>query len=310
MNLTVDQAQDFLTKHSTQEVTAVVPLSGGEWSQAFGFKRDGKDYVVRFGENKDDYLRDQLAVKYSAADLPIPKVLEVGDALDGCYAISERAFGIMLDRLERPALESAMPSLFNTMDAIREADISGTTGYGTLQINGNGNHTSWASVLLDVANDRPSQKIHGWRDGLEKSPVGIEPFEKAYDALIELAQDLPVIRTLVHNDLLNNNVLVYNDEISGVIDWANALYGDFLYDLAQFTFWEPIYEPIKGIDWESAALKHYESIGLEVPAFKQRLNCCMVNMGLGAQCYYGFTKNWTYLEAVAKRTLKLAKKGK
>ncbi len=106
---------------------------------------------------------------------------------------------------------------------------------------------------------------------------------------------------------MNFNVLVNDDEITALIDWANALYGDFLYEIANFVFWGPIHDPIKGIDWESATLEHYKSIGLEVTMFNERLRCCMVRMGLDHLAYYGFTKDWTYLEAVANRTLAIAR---
>jgi len=307
MKLNTDQVQSFWSQHSKEPLSDIVPLSGGEWSQAFGFKQGGEDYVVRFGQDKDDYLRDKLMSGHASTVLPIPRVLEVGEAFDGYYAISERAFGTMIDQLDKPAMKRVMPSLFTTMDAIRQTDISGTTGFGHLQTDGNAKHASWYEVLLDVANDSVYRKIHGWKAGLASSPVGIKPFEEAYSLLTELSRDLPEVRSLIHNDLLNHNVLVNDDKITAVIDWANALYGDFLYDLAQFTFWEPIFEPIKGIDWEAAALEHYKSIGLEVPEFKRRLVCCMVRMGLDAQAYYGFKKDWTYLAPVAQRTLQLAK---
>jgi hygromycin-B 4-O-kinase len=107
---------------------------------------------------------------------------------------------------------------------------------------------------------------------------------------------------------MHYNVLVNDNKITAVIDWANAMNGDFLYDLAQFTFWDPLHPPLMGINWEAEALKHYEAIGLEVPGFKKRLQCCMVRMGLDAQTYFAFTGDWTLFEAVAQRTLAISSK--
>ena len=39
---------------------------------------------------------------FAGPDLPVPKVLEVGDALGGAYAISERHFGLFLEKLDEP----------------------------------------------------------------------------------------------------------------------------------------------------------------------------------------------------------------
>ncbi|HSX35911.1 MAG TPA: phosphotransferase [Patescibacteria group bacterium] len=309
MKLTAMQVQAFMAGRSDRPVSEVVPLSGGEWSQAFGFKQAGQDLVVRFGQHQEDYLRDQFAAQhFGSVGLPIPNVLEVGEAFGGYYAVSVRAYGTMIDDLDKPAMRRVVPSLMSTMDAMRTADVSQSTGFGHIHADGNAGHASWYEVLLDVASDHPDMKIHGWKEGLRDSLIGIQPFEEAYAALAELARDLPEVRSLIHNDLINFNVLVNNDHITAVIDWANALYGDFLYDLAQFTFWGPLHDPVKGIDWEAKARAHYKAIGLRVPEFERRLRCCMIHMGLGAQAYYGYKKDWTYLESVAKRTLELAKK--
>lgn len=303
MQLTIKQVQRFLTERYKSGITDIAALSGGEWSQAFGFNHANRKLVVRFGRHQEDYIADQHMAAYGSKQLPIPKVLEVGEAFDGYYAISERAFGVMLDDLDKSAMRRVIPSLFATLDAMRDADISNTTGYGYVDKAGNGKSASWYDFLLTIADN----KIPGWEDGLANSPVGIKPFEQSQKILGELARDLPVVRTLNHTDLAAFNVLVNNDQITAVIDWANAVYGDFLYDLANFTFWGPLYKPLKGIDWEAEALDHYNTIGFEVPEFERRLRCCMISIGLGSMSYYGYKKDWTYLELVAKRTLALAK---
>ncbi len=103
------------------------------------------------------------------------------------------------------------------------------------------------------------------------------------------------------------NVLTNNNQITAVIDWANAMYGDFLYDLAVLVFWEPMHEPIKGIDWKGEALKHFENIDLEIQQFEQRLQCCMIHLGLSSMSYYGFSRDWVWLSTVTDRTLEIAK---
>lgn len=307
MQLTIQQVQMFLSEHYKTGITNVRALSGGQWSQAFAYRQSEHEFVIRFGMHEEDYLKDRFACQFASPTLPIPQVLEVGRAHGGYYAISERAQGTMIDELDKSAMLRVIPSLFETMDAIRNTDISHTTSYGSLDVNGNGIYKSWYDYMVAVADDKPEMKTHGWKAGLAASPVGIEPFEQGFEVLKDIAKELPEVRFLVHNDLLNFNVLVNSNKIIAVIDWANAFYGDFLYDLAQFTFWGPLHEPVKGIDWQAKAEEHYKSIGLEVPEFERRLRVCMLNMGLGAMGYYGYTKDWTYLEPVAERTLALAK---
>ncbi|QQS19480.1 aminoglycoside phosphotransferase family protein [Candidatus Saccharibacteria bacterium] len=307
MNLKVEQIREFQPHYSESPVTGVIGLSGGEWSQAFAFKQGGKDYVLRLSESEDDFLIDSFANRFSTIRLPIPKIVELGAAFGGYYAVSERAFGVMIDDLDKASMKRIIPSLFETLDAIRVADISGTNGFGILDVNGNGVNQSWNEFLHSVADDAPNRKVHGWREGLKSSPLGDEPFNRAYAKLVELSRDLPEVRSLMHNDLMHFNVLTNDDKINAVFDWANASYGDFLYELASIAFWGPLYEPIKEIDWIAEAESHFKEIGLEVPQFEKRLQCYMIRVGLDAQSYYGFKRNWDWLKPVVDRTMEIAK---
>jgi hygromycin-B 4-O-kinase len=307
MNLTVGQISEFQPQYSESLITDISALSGGEWSQAFAFRQDDKDYVLRLSESEDDFLIDRFANRFSSSRLPIPKIVELGTAFAGYYAVSERAFGTMIDDLDKVSMKRIIPSLFAILDAIRETDISDTQGYGMLDVSGNGSRKSWKEFLLGVAADFPNRKVSGWREGLKTSPLGDGPFDLAYATLIELAKGVPEVRFLIHHDLMNFNVLTNNNEVTAIIDWANATYGDFLYDLALLAFWGPIHEPIKGVDWETEARAHYKEIGLEVPDFEKRLQACMLHVGLDAQSYYGFKRNWEWLKPVVDRTLEVAK---
>src|ERR1700674_565871 len=98
--ITIDQARSFLAERYRGTATAVAGLRGGDWSSAFAFRLDGQDLVARFGRWRDDFEKDAAAMAFAGPDLPIPRVLEIGDAFDGAYAISERHFGIFLEELD------------------------------------------------------------------------------------------------------------------------------------------------------------------------------------------------------------------
>lgn len=308
MNVSTDTINQFLSTKLSADITDATFIGKGEWSTAYGFTHNGQKLVIRLGNHEDDFLKDQFAGKFASAELPIPKVLEVGRAFEGYFAISELAIGsVMLDDLSPSNMRQTAPSLLAVMDAIRATDVSDSAGFGPIDVSGDSKYASWYDYLMAVDADTPDTKSHGWKAGLAASPVGMQPFNEGLLVLREIAQDLPPVRTLVHNDLLHWNVLVDKNQVTGVIDWANAFYGDFLYDVAQFTFWGPLLDSTKEINWEATFRDHYRLIGLEVPEYDRRLQCYMLNMGLGAMGYYGYTKDWTHLEWVANRTLELAK---
>ncbi len=288
MIVDVFRVKEFLAAGFGSDDSDIVPLGKGVWSKAFAFRRAGRDYVIRFGVYREDFAKDQLSAGYASPALPIPRVIELGEAFGGYYAISERVFGRYIDDVDETRMRALLPSLLAALDALRLADISGTTGYGLWDGDGTAQHISWRAALLDVANDRREDRTHGWRARLVASPVGIGPFEEAYGHLRALADRIPGDRHLIHNDLLHYNVLVEADRVTGVLDWGCGMYGDFLYDLAWLCFCQPWYPAWRRIDFRDEARRHYAEIGLDVPHFEERLRCCQIHVGLAAQAYMAY----------------------
>lgn len=305
---TASQIEAFLAERLGGEVRDLAAVGHGEWSKAFTFEHAGSEYVVRFSTFEDDFAKDRLAAGFASKELPIPAMLDMGRVFDGFYAISPRAVGTHLDDLDRSHFEAVLPALFNALDAARGVDLSASTGYGIWGADGSAPYPTWRAVLLEVGNDLPGGRTHGWRDRLAASPIGSGLFESGLSRLPHLLDACPEQRYLVHGDLLNYNVLVSGCAVSGVIDWGCSLYGDFLYDVAWFAFWAPWYPAWAGIDFATEAARHYAAIGLDVPDLAARLKCYQVHIGLDAQAYnaYKGEERWPALEATGRRTLEIA----
>jgi hygromycin-B 4-O-kinase len=300
------RAEAFLATRFGGDAGDVAPIGRGEWSKAFTFSWAGREYVIRFGAHQEDFLKDRFAARFAGRALPIPRIVELGEAFGGYYALSERVFGSYIDDVDEGQMRTLLPALLAALDAARLADLSGTTGYGGWGADGIAPFPGWQATLLDVAADRPGDRIPGWRERLVASAVGIKPFEEAYARLVAFAGDLPEERHLIHSDLLHYNVLVEAGRITGVLDWGCAMYGDWLYDLAWFCFWQPWYPAWDGIDFRSEALRHYASIGLNVPHFEERLRCCEIHIGLAGLAYMAYAGNWRDLQDTARHTLEVA----
>jgi hygromycin-B 4-O-kinase len=305
------EATAFLLERLGGDVRNVSRLGHGEWSKAYAFDCADGAYVARFSVFEDDFLKDRIAAGFASAALPVPAIVDIGAVDDGFYCISERASGSFLDGLDRLDLEAVLPALFGALDAARAVDLSASTGYGTWTPARTAPHRSWREALLDIANDRPTSRTHGWRERLASSPTGSGPFEAAFARLQDLVTVCPEERYLVHADLLNYNVLVDTPRVSAVIDWGCSLYGDFLYDIAWLAFWAPWYPAWADVDFVGEAARHYAAIGLEVPDFVDRIRCYEVHIGLDSQTYNAFKGEvrWASLETVARRTLVIANSG-
>jgi len=272
--------------------SSVERIGHGEWSRAyFVTTTDRRQLVARFNSATDeDFLKDQYAQRWSSPTLPMPRLLEIGRASDGeFYAISERAMGEFIEERDAAAMQRLLPSLFETLDAARDADVRDTRGFGLWQADGTAPHANWRDMLLDVANDPPSARTHGWREQLARVPAAQRAFDAGYAVLQTLVDACPNARHLVHSDLLNFNALATGDRISSVFDWGSSLIGDFVWDLAWFTFWQPWYTAWASVDVRGAARAHYRALGLDVVNFEERLRCCELAIGLDGLAYQAWT---------------------
>jgi len=158
-------------------------------------------------------------------------------------------------------------------------------------------------ALLSVSQE--TARVPGWRAALAASPVGTGPFDRGYATLRELAGGLPDVRHVIHGDLVNHNVLVQGSRITAVIDWGNALYGDWLYDAAWLMFWWPWFPQWRDIDIGAELERHWEQRGSPPPGLHHRLRACLVHIGLDAMAYDAYRRRWDDLARTASQLSRL-----
>jgi len=285
----------------------VESLGAGEWSAAFAFRAGGVEYVLRVGDHPEDYAKDAVAARFAGADLPVPAILEIGEGLGGWFAVSRRLPGVGFDGLDTAGFEAAMPSVLQVLDAIRVLDVSSTRGYGIWTAEEVAPYGSWRECLLDVDSDPVGGRTHGWRGRLRSIPWATKVFDEGVAILEGLVEHCPEARHVIHADLMGDNMRLLDGRVTAVVDWGTAMYGDFLYDVARLVFWTPWFPEMRSLDVVGMAREHYESIGLEVPRFEERLRACLVHLGLDAQAYNAFTSRWDELGRSGERTLELGR---
>lgn len=300
MKIDIQQAEAFLSNHFHTAVRDVALIGAGAWSQCFGFQLGERELAIRFGRHVEDFHKDQRAGAFASPDLPIPQVSEVGEAFDGYYAISARMHGVPLESVNAAQWRALVPAVAAAMEAMRHTDLNSTRGIGGWGEDGNALDVSWREYLLMVGEDTPAKRTHGWLKRLEQSPEGMATFEWGYDLLQRIASD-DVPRCLAHCDLINRNVLVAGDRISGIFDWGCSIYGDHLYELAWFEFWAP-WMPELDVSLLHAELERCWRDAGDAPAnAPERLAACHLHIGLDHLGYNAFTGDETNLLGTAKR---------
>jgi hygromycin-B 4-O-kinase len=285
MPVTDAAARRFVAEHYGSRVTDVRALGAGEWSRAYAMVLDGRRVVIRFGDHVEDFGKDRVMAAHGCAALPIPAVIEIGAADDGYFAVSEQATGEPLDGLGEPGMRVVLPGLLAALDAIRQVSVPGSRGYGIWAPDGIGPAASWPQALLAI--NQETTRVSGWRAALQRVPASARCFDRAYARLRELAAGLPRERHVIHGDLLNRNVLVQGSQITAVIDWGNALFGDCLYDAAWLIYWWPWYPRWQAIDIIAQLRSHWEQEG-KLPDLDHRLHAYQLHIGLDAMSYCAF----------------------
>ena len=274
------------------------PIAQGEWSRAFAFRLGDRHLIARFNPEREAFDLDVFAERFRSATIPIPAIVTVGEGPDGYFAVSERAFGDFLEELDAERFRAVRPALVRLLEALRSADTAGTNGFGPWDAaTGDGRYPRWRDYLLDVEAEVPGRSVDSWRDKLRQSPLAADAFDRGMDALHELAPACPELRSVVHSDLLNRNVLVQGGAITAVIDWQCAMYGDHLYDLAWFGFWAPWHAGVSGAGLGALAT--------EADA-RLRMRCYEVHIGVRHLIYNAWRRGvGADLDAVARRTLEV-----
>lgn len=299
-NIDADQAREFIEAHLKIVPSEVKLIGEGAWSRCFGFHHGDQELAIRFGKYLDDFEKDRVACEYAGPGLPIPEVTEIGQAFDGYYSIATRVHGVPLESVDGDQWHALLPSLVSAMEAMRVADLSATSGFGGWGSEQKASHSCWSEYLLSVAEDTPDQRGGGWRERLVTAPEDDAAFTWGYELLKEVASDT-IPRSLIHGDLINRNVLVAGDALSGVFDWGCSKYGDHLYELAWFEFWAPWYPDLDMRLLRSELEKRWQATGC-MPVDKQRrLAACYLHIGLEHLAYNAFLSDWTTLSATAER---------
>lgn len=286
---------------SWTSATQVEKIGEGAWSTAFGFREGGRDLVIRIGRHESDFRRDQAMSSLATPALPIPEVIEVGrvPGADASmrlhYCVSTRAFGVPLESCGTQEWPAVAELVADAMEAMRA-----WTPHKAAVPSADRPVLPWQEQLLAIERDDLDPRGAGWPAKLATSPRGSEAFTVGLGRLQAIDLD-EVPLTLVHGDLINRNVHLEGESITGIFDWGCQRWGDHLFDLAWFDFWAP-WHPNLDIDLLRAALgDRWSAADYKPKREAERINACLVYIGLEHLIYNATVDRWVDLDDVADR---------
>jgi len=236
---TQNDVRQFLETTEKANPRSIKQLKEGHNSQALSFETiEGEKLILRISAKEDDFLADKYAFEHFGEELLVPRVVEIGHfGKDSYYCITELAEGKISNALTQEEMPDALPSIHDAFAKIFEMDVSGTAGYGHIDLKtSNAVHTTWKVALTADLEDLGVEALKENARNIDLDPVLIDKFVVQFNDNLPYASE---IRRLVHGDLGFDNLLLNNNEVTAVIDWARMEYGDWMLDFAKLDFWWP-----------------------------------------------------------------------
>ena len=159
---------------------------------------------------------------------------------------------------------------------------------------------SWHEHLLAVRGSTGARRPADWYDLPHGRSAASAVFDDGFARLsaIDLSN---TPRSLIHADLINRNVHVVGDRITGVFDWGCGRYGDHLYESAWFEFWAP-FHPHLDVSLLLAELQgRWTSAGADLSAEEPRRLACLLHIGLDHIAYNATRLAWDDMNDVIAR---------
>ena len=278
---------DLLNKSFDQPIEQLESIQGGHMAQVFSFRSGSDDLVIRFTkENLGSFQKEKFIYdNFATPTLPIPPIIKLGEIGNLYYAISKKMTGRELTALSKDEYMQTLPSNMQTLLAIHQSDVGRFTGYSWIGDDGNGMAQSWEEALTSVIKENPDDFYGRWHTLFDTTFLDRKYFETVYQHMVSLIPFCSADRYLIHRDYEYNNVLAENGKVTAVLDWEQASYGDFVYDIAYLNFWRT------ELDLASPFHDFYAQHGMDLSHFEKRIACYTLYNGLDGLRFFAKAGN-------------------
>lgn len=288
----VDQKQvlTLLNEQFGAPITDLAILEGGQVSRTFSFRVSTQEYVVRF--NKDNMLNSNfpkeayVSRKLASTNILMPPILRVGRLGELHFVISQKAPGKMLEQHTPQEVEQLLPEIITLLDTIHHVDVGDTHGYGVFDYHGNGLNISWRNSVLHIGQEEDESDYFGkWYHLFDDTFLERDLYQDLYQRVKSLLAHCPEERFFLHGGYSMRNILAQDGKITAVLDWIDAQYGDFVYDIALLDYW------CGWLHISERFQQYYQDRQLEVPFYTERMLCYQCHHALGGMRFFAASDN-------------------
>ncbi|MBS4196831.1 aminoglycoside phosphotransferase family protein [Lederbergia citri] len=281
LDMDLHTAHTIIEKIMEDAVSNVESINFGELSKVFSYQYKGRAYVIHFNNNGERFIKDEyLYQKLSMLGIPIPRIERNGKFNDLFFSISEKASGQSLVAYPEDEIKKILPSLVIEYKKMTEIPIDSSEKYGAVNHYGEGAFDTWQEYIESFFQKDQDGFWKDWYTLFDHSFLEKEVFDYYYEMMMELSLYAPKEKYLVHGDFHLGNIISDGKNITGIVDWEMAMYGDFMFDLANLHFWAPQLQIPK-------VFRHtWNKAGEDIPYFRERLKCGMLFKGIDALRFF------------------------
>ena len=176
------------------------------------------------------------------------------------------------------SVAGARPILVQTGRLLARLHTVPATGFGRIDGQGVGEAPSWEAYVSQIPTDRLEQAARN---------VGIAPHE-VLEARRLLHEHLAIWQNLslrlLHGDLSPQHIMVWQGQVSGLIDFEFPQSGDPAMDLASWGYWSPFHGTAFPLEWLLEGYREHTTIDA---AFALRIAGGRLQLTLEKLSYHG-----------------------
>jgi len=283
-----DAVAQILAEYVGQRPVEITSDSIEQICTSFQCRVGDESFIVEFREpNMAQGLRVErfLRKKLNSVAVPIREVLADGEHEGLMYTVARKERGRKAAELAPDEFGAALPSILEILIALSSVDMSGTEGYGWFNHLGVGTDDTWPAHLARIKDEEPGLFFGNWHSLFESTFLDRERYDLYYSEMMNLTSGIDFPRLLVQGSFGPYKVFIDNGKVSAVIDWADARFGDPLFDLAYMDFWPTGYKIVDLFEARCA------EAGIFHKHLRKRVAVCKYYQALGSMMYFAKTHN-------------------
>ncbi|MEO6729098.1 MAG: aminoglycoside phosphotransferase family protein [Candidatus Dojkabacteria bacterium] len=227
-----NQVNKFVDEYFKNFVDNLDEIATGEFSQAYSFENSGSKFIIRFNSNSDEGFKKEDIIYSEHSEIPTARIIDLGKYKEFNWSLTKAYNGLQLHKLDKDSLIKVLPSLFETMNIIHSTKVE-FEGFGLWGLDKKGKFNSFEEQLRNFI------KFDKWESfANEHKFFNLEFVNKLKDEFEQLLKFISKEKYFLHGDFGRTNIFAIDNKIEGIIDWSEAMYGDFLLDLSWMAFWE------------------------------------------------------------------------